>query len=134
MRAPRRASERDLLPGGHGAEVVGESFNQEALSRLAGGKTEMSATVPVVACLVREPANPYDPNAIRVEVNGVLVGHLARDYALLYQPVLARLAELGRPAKCRATIVGGWKNRRGEGHFGIELDIAAADDLLRELG
>jgi hypothetical protein len=64
--------------------IRGESYYQQALRRFAGE----GVTVPAVVNLVREPQNPHDPNAIRAEVNGELVGHLARELAALFAPVL----------------------------------------------
>jgi hypothetical protein len=68
--------------------VVGESFKQDALRRLTGHARENGYLIPVDADLVREPENEYDTNAVRVEVNGELVGYLRRGVA----------AKVARPA------------------------------------
>jgi hypothetical protein len=69
-----------------------------------------------------EPDNPHDPNAVRVEVDGALVGYLPRDTA---EEFTAEMNLLGyRLAVCNAMIVGGWKatKKQEAGHFGILLD------------
>lgn len=104
-------------------EVVGESYHQDALERLAGGKTEEGADVEVVAVLTPEPDNPYDSNAVGVFVSGLKVGHLRRSVAARYQEAIIRLEqEEAKPIAVRGRIVGGWLRDDGdEGHFGIRL-------------
>jgi hypothetical protein len=49
-------------------------------SRHYTGATKLLSSLPVGSpvTLTREPANPYDSNAIGVSVNGQKVGHVAR--------------------------------------------------------
>lgn len=68
--------------------VVGESHYKEALTELAGPPRENGYLQPVAVALVRDPANPYDGNAFRAEVEGHQVGHLARDLAAQLAPPL----------------------------------------------
>lgn len=132
---PSSEAKTRLLPGGLRVEVVGESHYQDALSRIAGGRKADRHDLHVLAALVLEPTNPYDPNAVRVEVNGLLVGHLDRKMAVAFQPVLRRLAERSEIGACRATIVGGWyRSPDDQGSFGIRLDLAAPERLLASLG
>jgi hypothetical protein len=46
------------------------------------------AVVAFVATLVREPSNSYDENAVRVESDGRLLGHLAKELAAEWAPRL----------------------------------------------
>ena len=105
--------------------MVGESFHQEAIEAAAGGRHEDGAVIPLVtAQLVREPDNPYDANAVRVDLGDSPCGHIARAQAPSYHRVLAALGEIGRPATCRAWITGGWdRGGRDRGHFGVKLDL-----------
>lgn len=121
---------RDLTPvplvGGFDVAVVGESNYQEALERICGGRSADGASHDCTAVLRPEPQNPYDPNAIRVEIDGLLVGYLARPAAKAYGPVAERLTQQGQIGTCDARIVGGWE--RGDeyaerGHFGVRLDL-----------
>ncbi len=111
--------------GGSRVDAVGEQSYQAALSRLVGGKGEDGWDCMVKARLVPEPTNRYDPNAVKVEVDGTLVGYMARDQAKAYQPTLRRLEAENAVAVCEAHVVGGWGRSGGdEGFFGIWLDLA----------
>lgn len=111
------------LKGGFHVEVVGESNYQDALEQACGGRTSDSAEYDCTAVLRAEPANPYDPDAIRVEIDGRLVGYLNRHAAKAFRPVAERLAAQGQVGTCNATIVGGWDRDGDRGHFGIRLDL-----------
>ncbi len=102
--------------------IVGESHYQQAISDVAGGYDKTGKRrVLVTAYLVPEPTNPYDPNAVAVEVRGSTVGYLARDVAPVFKAALAR-AGFGR-ATCDAVITGGWDRGDGDrGDFGVQLD------------
>jgi hypothetical protein len=80
-----------LLGGRHDLEVVGESQYQDALWRVAGGRTAERVRVEVQAVLHTEPDNPYNPNAITVLIDGAKVGYLCRDDAHAYRPGLLAL-------------------------------------------
>jgi len=110
------------LPGGITVDVVGESFYAAALRGLADdGPRERWA------CLVPDPDNPYDPNAVRVLIDGIHVGHLDRGTAIAFRPVADRIRELGCEARCVATIVGGGRG----GIFGVVLDLGTPDACLK---
>ncbi|MGE4338001.1 MAG: HIRAN domain-containing protein, partial [Pigmentiphaga sp.] len=112
--------------------VVGESHYQRNLAALAGGKTDESVELYGLASLVPEPANPYDRNAVRVEINGLQVGHLSREDAATYQGAARRGGFLRSVAGCSCVIVGGWdRGARGSGHFGVYLDLAWPPKLRR---
>lgn len=85
--------------------VAGESHYQEALRELVED-AEGEVRHPVDAALVPEPENPHDPNAIRVEIEGRLVGYLPRAQAVAYGTVVAAIAGRGRTAVCEAMIAG----------------------------
>ena len=111
--APPPATNVVLLGGSHDLEVVGESQYQDALWRVAGGRTAERVRVEVQAVLLAEPDNPYDPNAITVLIDGAKVGYLCRDDAQAYRPGLLALEDalsgLDRPLRsgCR------WRHAAG---------------------
>jgi hypothetical protein len=106
-------------------EVVGESFYQGNLEKVAGPKASEGADFPCLALLVFDDANPHDEKAVRVEVDGLVVGHLSRPTARVYRKAMAD-AGLGRgPHPCNAVIVGGWRRPGSEGSFGIKLTADA---------
>lgn len=119
-----------VRPGGI-VEVVGESRYQGALAKVAGGKTRKGpAKRHLLATLVRETRNPVDPNAVRVEVDGLTVGYLPRKRAKSFHRLLNDAATARVPVIARAEITGGWRNGSDEGSFGIELDIHRSKTLL----
>jgi hypothetical protein len=108
--------------------VVGESFYQPALkavSRFPGGDGphgyECSAE------LVLEPDNPEDKYAVRVEVDGRLVGHLPRGTAKRLGKRLRALAAEGKPAICMAYIGRGAENP----NLGVVLRLPYNGEILQ---
>jgi hypothetical protein len=104
--------------------IVGESRCQDALDDIAGGKTEDGHELKVVALLIQEDSNPYDSQAVKVEVQGRAVGYLPADKAKIYRQQLAKTAHPKAIGRCPAMIVGGWDRDDGdEGHYGVRLDV-----------
>ena len=93
-----------FLRGRDSVNVAGESHYQEALRAIAGDGEVRHDTE---AHLIPEPENEYDPDAVRVEIDGSKVGYLPRDLAPAWGPRLAELASRRRVGACEATIVGG---------------------------
>jgi hypothetical protein len=122
------------LPAGRRVEVVGESHYQDALEQLCG-RCEHGVDLTTTAALVPEPGNPYDPNAVAVQIGGRTVGYLARGAAEAFKPVSERLLAVRRSGLCQARIRGGWEREDGDvGNFGVTLDLADPDELLASLG
>jgi len=76
-------------------KVVGVSFDnrQDAVSRLEKGQG---------LAFVREPENPYDPQAVGVTtLNGVSIGHVPRDRTgpFVHSITFGRVASVGQSAK-----------------------------------
>jgi hypothetical protein len=80
-----------VLDGQDDLEVVGELAYQDALWRLSGGTLGDRIRRQIVAVLVPEPTNPYDANAIAVQIDGQVIGYLPRATAQEYLPGLQRL-------------------------------------------
>ena len=92
--------------------VVGESHYQDALARVGGPKRAGGIEVEVQALLVAEPSNPYDANAVAVQIDGCKVGYLGRDDAITYAPLVTGCASRGQVPVCEAIILGGDASRR----------------------
>ena len=111
-------------PGDFAVEVVGVSRRQDALAAIVERHGRSGRTVTTDAVLLLEDTNPHDGNAVRVEIEGDLVGYLSRDNARRYR---ADLTAAGTPAatvRCKARIVGGFETATGErAHFGVRLDL-----------
>jgi hypothetical protein len=121
-----------MLPGGYQVAVVGESYYQENLDRVCGGRTEDGHWYDCWAILCPEPSNPYDPNAVAIYVDDLKVGHLSREAAKTFLPVARHLA--GRRAACAATVRGGWDRGGGDqGYYGVVLDLAGVDECVHAI-
>jgi hypothetical protein len=67
-------------------EIVGESHRQSTLERLwddLGRRTWDAILIP-------EKGNPYDPNAVRVEILGLRVAYLSRETAKEYRDYMGK--------------------------------------------
>jgi hypothetical protein len=112
--------------------TVGVSHYQGALRRIAGAAGAGPVRREVDAALVPEPTNPHDPNAVRVEIDGELVGYLSREDAVRYGPAVQRLREHGRLLVSSAVISG-----RGEGsetpNLGLFLSLPSPTEAELEV-
>jgi hypothetical protein len=122
-----------LGDGSYSCQVVGESNYQDTLEYLNGGRSDESAETEIRALVVPDPSNPHDSNAVRIQVQGRLVGYLGRADAARYQRELSNLKLSGQTLACEAMIRGGWIRDDGDyGHFGIFLDIVWPLSVLPE--
>nr|WP_294849696.1 HIRAN domain-containing protein [uncultured Sphingomonas sp.] len=105
--------------------VVGEANYQQALSNIAGGRSEDSAAHLCAAIFAHDNANPHDDNAVAVVIEGKLIGYLPRDEARQFRTEIGRLNPDRGAVGCAALITGGWDRGDGDvGHFGVFLDVA----------
>lgn len=105
-------------------EVVGESHYQENLWTIVGEPWAAARRVRVAktAVLVPESDNPYDANAVAVQVDGLITGYLSREDAQEHRPrILARQAHTGRRVELPAIIAGGGIRQDGPGLLGVFL-------------
>lgn len=99
-------------------EVVGESYYQENLERISGPRTEDGVDLVVDAILHPDNTNPHDPHAVRVEIDGKIVGHLSRDDAKIFRD------KFQAAQGCKANVRGGWDRGHGDrGDYGVRLDF-----------
>jgi len=136
------------LHAGGTLSVVGESYRQDALVRVASdatgpkpyleelkGRARSLAREPdrlwFRAALFHEATNEYDPNAIAVHAVGVgLVGYLDRETALDFAPVFEELAQQGYSVgACPAMLVGG----SGGKSWGVVLCLSSPEAVLGDL-
>jgi hypothetical protein len=127
--ASRTGFEAVDLTGDERIAVVGESNYQDELSRVAGPKQPGGVKLTVRAVLMREPDNPYDPNAVAIFLDGAgKVGYLSRDDAVEYGDLLRRCADQGRVGACEAIVLGGDATRQTQ--FCVWLHIDGPDVSL----
>lgn len=111
-------------PGAFAVDVVGVSRRQDTLAGIVERHGRNGRTVTIDALLIPEDANPHDANAIRVEIDGALIGYLSRDNARRYRADLGAAGSAGATVRCKARIVGGFETSGGErAHFGVRLDL-----------
>ena len=114
--------------GRYDFDIVGESHYQDVLEEVCDGRTSEGAQHDTLAMLAPEPDNRHDRNAIKVMMfiddDSYTVGYLSRDLAVPYRQQMARLGRRYGIGACRARVVGGWTDHRGDGHFGVKLDLA----------
>lgn len=110
-------------------DVVGESAHQDVLLLLTGGRRTWSgAHHRVQARLEPDDDNPFDPQAVAVTIEDNPVGHLARNIARLYRPIIDDAIRTSGVATCRAEIRGGWERAHGDvGRFGVVLRLPKTD-------
>lgn len=112
-----------LLSGRDDLEVVGELAYQDVLWRLCSGTVGDRIRCDIVAVLVPEPTNPYDANAIAVQIDGQTVGYLPRATAQEYLLGLKHLMSgRGGYIALRGVIVGGGYYDDGPGRLGVWLE------------
>lgn len=116
----KRALRGNRLPrsGAYTFDIVGEASYQNALDHLAGGKTEAGVHVQKWATLIMEKNNPFDLNAVRVDIEGHTVGYLSRAHAVRFRKTINRSNCL-----CPALITGGWKRAGSKGNYGVKLNF-----------
>jgi hypothetical protein len=133
---PQRVKQRAAIldPAARVVNLVGESHYQDALARLGGGSHGGGVRQPDhVAGFLPEPTNPVDPEAVQVQIDGQVVGYLARADARAYRPLIDRLAANGLRLGCHARLVGGWDRDGERGSIGVRLLIGSPDDCWREV-
>lgn len=103
--------------------IVGEGSYQQNLKKIAGPKEEISKFHECTARITSEPTNKFDKNAVKVEINGLLVGYLSRGDA-------QKLAGKRINRNVDAVIDGGWDDDIDEGQYGVKLAIKNVSDLI----
>jgi hypothetical protein len=118
VRAETSAVSVYLLGGQDDLEVVGELAYQAVLWRLCGGTLGDRVRSDIVAVLVPEPTNPYDANAIAVQIDSQVVGYLSRATAQEFLPGLKHLMSArGGYIALSGVIVGGGYYDDGPGRL-----------------
>jgi hypothetical protein len=70
------------LNPGPAVDAAGESHYQDALEWVGDGRAFFGVRRPLITVeLVREPGNPYDPNAVRVQADGRPLAYVSKEDA-----------------------------------------------------
>ena len=110
--------------------IVGESHYQEALLRICGAGAGEMIERECVAELVPEPDNAHDGNAIRVEIEGALVGYIRSQEARRWQRGIIAMRDAGRSSECAARILCN-PEEAGHANAGVVLEPSGElEDLI----
>ena len=127
FKGKKAANETNINPALSNASytynIVGEQSYQNDLKKIAGPKEEESKFFECYAKVSSDPFNQYDKNAIKVEINGLIVGYISKVEA-------AKLAGRVINKTVPAVIDGGWLDDDGEGSYGVKLAINNVNDLV----
>lgn len=138
--SPDGAADRPefLLLGGYcSLGVVGESYYQDNLWSLVGGRNDPARRVrkEIIAVLTPEPNNLADSEAIAVFIEGLKVGHLSFADARLYGPGVRALQDsYGQRVALGGVITGGGVREDGLGMLGVFLNVNPDDFDLESSG
>jgi hypothetical protein len=112
-------------------DVVGESNYQPQLEKVGGRALEDGRERRLVlAVLAPEPTNQYDAGAIKVTIDGGLVGYIGKGDQELVRPLVEKAEAVSGVATCLANINGGWDRGDGDtGFIGVELDIRTSEAI-----
>lgn len=105
-------------------DIVGEQSYQQNLAKISGLKELRSKHFECYALVVSEPSNKFDKNAIRVEINGLIVGYIPKEKA-------KKLSKYSIRKTVPALINGGWKDDYSEGNYGVKLAINNLNELTK---
>lgn len=109
-------------------DVVGESYHQEALKRIAKARTNDLRKERFIATLVPESDNKHDKSAVRIDIEGTAVGHMNREDARSFRRRLAGKKMSGAVTSCDAMIGGGYEKSDGStAMYGVSLDLKPFD-------
>lgn len=106
--------------------VSGTASYVDNLTKIWGPNPNHPPNDPVVhvAWLLSEPDNPNDPSAVSVSIGELIVGHLPRDRAGTWHPILVAFhRHYGRRVACQAEIHRGANDVEGKHSYRIELRV-----------
>lgn len=110
-------------------EVVGESHYQDAIEKIAKLQEAKYTNNPdaeiqeLTAYLIPDDNNPYDDKAVRIDIDGMQVGHLSREDARSFRRRLGAKKLTGQITTCGAKLIGGYVKDGKQLSYGVVLDI-----------
>ena len=107
--------------------ITGVSFYQKALEKICGGRSGEGVEVLTEAKIIPYDDNPSDANAVRIEIESEIVGHLSRKDACKWRSKMISESFSG-PVTCPAKIV--WDRviiNAGGYWVGLNIDLTLPD-------
>jgi len=111
--------------GQYPVQIVGEAYYQENLTKIYGAAKDRGIEVIKEATLIHDNNNKYDHEAIRVEIEGMLIGHLSKSSAHSFREYMRNNGKAGINVTCKAKVTGGYRsvNLFDSEYIGVALDI-----------
>jgi hypothetical protein len=109
--------------GHYDFEIVGETYYQSAIEKLAEQNDEPVYEKDYKALLVPDDGNKDDDNAVRVDIEGMTVGHLSKEDASSFRRRLGAKKLAGKITSCKAIICGGGVRNGVKCSYGVYLNI-----------
>ena len=110
-------------------EVVGESYYQSAIEKIVKQQETKyfnnpdEKIEPLIAYLIPDDNNQYDDRAVRVDINGLQVGHLSREDARSFRRRLGAKKLTSQVTTCGALITGRHAKNGKQMDYGVVLDM-----------
>ena len=112
--------EEDYVESGYNFDVVGESFQRDHLvALLKKNKVIEVGEFATSAMLELEPTNDFDPNAVKVMVDGLQVGYVPKTFS---GDVTRMMSDKG-VTEFEVPALLGWDNNNPMPAIGVKLDM-----------
>ena len=113
-------SEEDYVESGYNFDVVGESFQRDHLvALLKKNKVIEVGEFATSAMLELEPTNDFDPNAVKVMVDGLQVGYVPKTFS----GDVTRMMNDKGVTEFEVPALLGWDNNNPMPAIGVKLDM-----------
>jgi hypothetical protein len=104
-------------------DVVGESFQRDHLTALIRAHNAFeSGEIYSTAVLELEPTNPFDPNAVKVVVEGTQVGYIPK----FDSPVVTEMVKKSGKSIYEVPVRIGWDTNSPSPLIGVKLALTVA--------
>lgn len=112
--------EEDYVESGYNFDVVGESFQRDHLvALLKKNKVIEVGEFATSAMLELEPTNDFDPNAVKVMVDGLQVGYVPKTFS----GDVTRMMNDKGITEFEVPALLGWDNNNPMPAIGVRLDM-----------
>lgn len=99
--------------------VVGEQHYLKTIADLLKGESK----VILDALLILDDKNPYDKNAVKVNIENQHVGYLSRELAVTFRKYLKKLERPTASVRCRAKLTQSPPRENNKKYFDVYLDL-----------
>ena len=104
-------------------DVVGESFQRDHLTALIRAHNAFeSGEIYSTAVLELEPTNPFDPNAVKVVVEGTQVGYIPK----FDSPAVTEMVKKSGKSSYEVPVRIGWDTNSPSPLIGVQLALTVA--------